>query len=67
MEINSIKNERDYQKALKELDRLMDARQNTAEGDRLDVLVTLAEAWEKKHWQSTRLIRSRLEILGSFH
>jgi len=28
----------------------MDARQKTAEGDRLDVLVTLAEAWEEKHW-----------------
>jgi HTH-type transcriptional regulator/antitoxin HigA len=50
MEINPIKNERDYRKALKEIDALMDARANTAQGDRLDVLVTLAEAWEEKHW-----------------
>lgn len=50
MEIKPIKNERDYRRALNEIDRLMDARPNTAEGDRLDVLVTLAEAWEEKHW-----------------
>lgn len=50
MEIKPIKNNRDYQEALKEIDRLMDARRNTAEGDRLDVLVTLVEAWEEKHW-----------------
>jgi HTH-type transcriptional regulator/antitoxin HigA len=28
----------------------MDAKANTAAGDRLDVLVTLAEAWEQKHY-----------------
>jgi HTH-type transcriptional regulator / antitoxin HigA len=26
------------------------AKRNTAEGDRLDVLVTLVEAWERKHY-----------------
>ena len=50
MEIKPIKNERDYQKALKEIDSLMDARPNTPAGDRLDVLVTLVEAWEERHW-----------------
>ena len=50
MEIKPIKNVRDYQKALKEIDGLMDARPNTPEGDRLDVLVTLVDAWEEKHW-----------------
>lgn len=50
MEIKPIKNNRDYREALKEIDRLMDARPKTAEGDRLDVLVTLVEAWEEKHW-----------------
>jgi HTH-type transcriptional regulator / antitoxin HigA len=50
MEIKPIKNERDYRKALKEIDELMDARPNTPEGDRLDVLVTLVDAWEDKHW-----------------
>ena len=28
----------------------MTARRNTPEGDRLDVLVTLVEAWERKHY-----------------
>lgn len=50
MEIKPIKNQRDYRRALKEIDGLMNARPNTAEGDRLDVLVTLVEAWEEKHW-----------------
>lgn len=50
MEIKPIKNERDYRRALKEIDGLMGARANTADGDRLDVLVTLVEAWEEKHW-----------------
>ena len=50
MEIRPIKNNRDYREALREVDRLMDARPNTPEGDRLDVLVTLVEAWEEKHW-----------------
>ena len=50
MTIRPIKNNRDYREALKEIDRLMDARSNTPEGDRLDVLVTLVEAYEEKHW-----------------
>jgi HTH-type transcriptional regulator/antitoxin HigA len=50
MEIKPIKSNRDYRAALNEIDRLMDARPNSAEGDRLDVLATLVEAWEEKHW-----------------
>jgi HTH-type transcriptional regulator/antitoxin HigA len=49
MQIKPIKNERDYRRILKEIDRLMDAKANTPAGDRLDVLATLAEAWEEKH------------------
>ena len=49
MTIKPIKNERDYERVLKEIEGLMDARANTMEGDRLDVLVTLVEAWEEKH------------------
>src|ERR1043166_424797 len=49
MEIKPIKSERDYRRALKEIDDLMDARINTPQGDRLDVLATLVEAWEQKH------------------
>jgi len=50
MEIKPIKNARDYRLALKEIEGLMRARRNTPQGDRLDVLVTLVEAWEVKHY-----------------
>lgn len=50
MEIKPIKNARDHRRALKEIDGLMDARPNTAAGDRLDVLVTLVDAWEAEHY-----------------
>jgi HTH-type transcriptional regulator/antitoxin HigA len=50
MEIAPLKNRRDYRQALKEIETLMQAKRNTPEGDRLDVLVTLVEAWERKHY-----------------
>ena len=46
MSIEPIKSERDHQRALEEIGSLMAAKPNTPEGDRLDVLVTLVEAWE---------------------
>ena len=49
MNIAPIKTERDHQRALKEIEGLMAAKRNTADGDRLDVLVKLVEAWEAKH------------------
>jgi HTH-type transcriptional regulator/antitoxin HigA len=49
MVIKPIKSERDYQQAVKEIDKLMDAKPNTAHGDRLDVLATLVVAWEEEH------------------
>jgi HTH-type transcriptional regulator/antitoxin HigA len=50
MDISPIKTQRDYRRVLKEIEGLMDAKRNTSEGDRLDVLVTLVEAWEAKHY-----------------
>ena len=50
MDITPIKNKRDYRRALKEIEVLMTAKRGTPEGDRLDVLVTLVEAWEAKHY-----------------
>jgi len=51
MTIKPIKTGRDYRKALKEIDNLWDAKPNTSMGDRLDVLVTLVEAYEQKHYK----------------
>jgi HTH-type transcriptional regulator/antitoxin HigA len=50
MNISPIKTQRDYRNALKDIEGLMSAKRNTPEGDRLDVLVTLVEAWELKHY-----------------
>ena len=50
MDIAPIKTKRDHTRALKEIEGLMTAKRNTPEGDRLDVLVTLVEAWEAKHF-----------------
>lgn len=50
MDIAPIKTKRDYRRALKEIEGLMTAKRDTPEGDRLDVLVTLVEAWEAKHY-----------------
>jgi len=51
MDITPIKSHRDYRRVLREIEGLMHARRNTPEGDRLDVLVTLVEAWERKHYR----------------
>lgn len=50
MEVKPIRTKRDYEAALKEIEGLMQARRNSPEGDRLDVLVTLVEAYEAKHF-----------------
>jgi len=50
MDIRPIKTEADYQATLKEIESLMSAKTNTPEGDRLDVLVTLVEAYERAHY-----------------
>ncbi|MCF6200312.1 MAG: transcriptional regulator [Hyphomicrobiaceae bacterium] len=50
MNIVPIKTEQDYDKTLKEIEALMNAERDTPEGDRLDILVTLVEAWETKHY-----------------
>jgi len=49
MEIKPIRTKADYRAVLKEIETLMSARAGTPEGERLDVLVTLVEAYEKKH------------------
>ena len=49
MDIKPIKTNADYRAVLKEIESLMMARANTPEGERLDVLATLVEAYERKH------------------
>ena len=50
MEIRPIKTEADYEATLKEIEGLMAAEAASPEGDRLDVLVILVEAYEREHY-----------------
>lgn len=50
MQIKAIRTKADYRAALKEIESLMGARRNSPEGERLDVLVTLVEAYERKQF-----------------
>ena len=49
MEIKPIKTAADHRAALREIDQLWNAQPDTPEGDRLDMLITLVDAWEDKH------------------
>ncbi len=49
MDIKPIRTEEDYQAALEEIETIFDAEPGTPDGDRLEVLVTLVEAYEEKH------------------
>ena len=50
MEIKPIRTEEDYRSTLQEIESLMTAEAGTREGERLDVLVTLVEAYERKNF-----------------
>lgn len=50
MDIRPIKTVTDYHVALKEIERLFEAVPNTPEGDRLEVLTMLVEAYEEQHY-----------------
>jgi HTH-type transcriptional regulator/antitoxin HigA len=49
MNIKPIKSESDHKSALKEIEKLWNAKVGTSRGDRLEVLVTLVDAWEETH------------------
>jgi HTH-type transcriptional regulator/antitoxin HigA len=49
MELKPIKTEEDYEEALEKIDELWEAEPETPEGDLLDLLTTLVEAYEEKH------------------
>jgi HTH-type transcriptional regulator/antitoxin HigA len=50
MKINPIRTEADYEDALDQIHDLMDAVPGSSRGDRLDVLVSLVESYEDRHW-----------------
>ncbi len=50
MDIKPIRTNADYRVTLKEIEALMMAEPDTPDGEKLDVLVTLVEAYERKHY-----------------
>jgi HTH-type transcriptional regulator / antitoxin HigA len=50
MDIKPIKTEKDYDAALKEIEKLFDSEPGTEDGDRLEILSTLVEAYEDEHY-----------------
>jgi HTH-type transcriptional regulator / antitoxin HigA len=47
--VQPIRTKQDYQAALQEIERLFDVPQGTPEFDRLEILVTLVDAYENIH------------------
>lgn len=50
MEIRLIKTEQDYNEAIQRIESLWGAKKNSPEGDELDLLSTIVEAYEMKHF-----------------
>ncbi len=49
-EVRPVRSKRDYEAALNEAERLWGAKAGTPDGDRLDVLATLIDAYENEHY-----------------
>lgn len=69
MDIKPIRTKADYRAALKAVDSLMGAKARSPEGDRLDVLVTLIEGYERQHFpmdlpDAVEAIKFRMEQQG---
>ena len=50
MQIKPIRSNADHDRTLREIEQLWGAKERTADGDRLDVLLTLVEAYESEHF-----------------
>ena len=50
MDIRPIKTKKDYNAALKRVEQLWGAKDNTPEGDEVEILFTLIEVYEEKHY-----------------
>jgi HTH-type transcriptional regulator/antitoxin HigA len=69
MNIRPIRTRTDHAEALRRIDQIMDAAPGTPEADELDVLATLVEAYEDKHFpiddpDPLAAIHFRMEQMG---
>jgi len=69
MKIKPVKTKEDYESALNEIQNLWEAEPDSADGDRLDILITLVEAYEEIHYpidppDPVEAIKFRMEQQG---
>lgn len=69
MNIKAIKTEKDYEKALKRIEKLWGSKFGSKNGDELDILVTLVEKYEMEHYpieapDPIEAIKFRMEQMG---
>ena len=69
MDIRPIRTDADHLAAVREIERLWDAREGTEEFNRLDILATLVDAYEAKRWPADHLdpvdtIKAHMELNG---
>ena len=69
MDIWPIKTEQDYNTAISRIEELWGAKKDTPEGDELDLLVTLVESYEMRHYpiappDPIDAIKFRMEQMG---
>jgi HTH-type transcriptional regulator/antitoxin HigA len=69
MKISPIRNEEDYQHALKRLEEIFDAKKGTEEGDELEILSIIIDHYENDHFpidwpDPIEAIKFRMEQLG---
>jgi len=69
MDIRPIKTEEDYNSAIRRIEELWGAKKDTPEGDELDLLITLVESYEMKHFpiappDPIDAIKFRMEQMG---
>jgi HTH-type transcriptional regulator/antitoxin HigA len=70
MQVRPIKTNDDHTAALQEIEKLWGAEVGTSAGDRLDVLITLVDAYEREHFpidvpDPIEAIKFRLEQKGT--
>src|SRR5215470_19354527 len=56
MDIRPIRTDDEHRQALAEIEQLWGAAEGTPEGDKLDILVTLVEAYEEQRWPLKGLV-----------
>jgi HTH-type transcriptional regulator / antitoxin HigA len=69
MQLESIKTDAEHEAALLEIERLWNAVEDTPDGDRVEILTTLVEAYEETRYpirmpDPIEAIRFRIEQMG---